>query len=148
MKRVLATSVLGVCIAACGGKSTTAPTPVRTVFATGQTALVAPDAQGNAQFADVPFTTSAVGTLEATVDWTFPTNTIWVFLASGSCTVPQFQQCPGPGCQCQFAVSSMTSAPKPRVLTVPGAAAGNYALIIWNLGPREESVNYQLALTR
>jgi hypothetical protein len=147
--------LLALVLPGCGGGSgpttpstpTPAPVPVRTTVVQGVGTLAAPEANGNTHFGTVPFTTSSAGTVEATVDWTFPTNTVWMFIAMGSCSGQQFANvaCPdGPGCPCQFATGSEASAPKPRVLTVSNAAAGPYTLIVWNLGPREESVSYQV----
>ena len=42
---------------------------------------------------------------------------------------------------------SEATNPKPRVLTVSNASAGLRTLVIWNLGPREESCSYQSVLT-
>jgi hypothetical protein len=55
------------------------------------------------------------------------------------CGLPRWPRVPLP-----VATGSEASAPKPRVLTVPNAAAGPYTLIMWNLGPRENSVSYQV----
>ncbi|SRR5712691_10481296 len=127
---------------------TPVPGPVRTLVTQGSATLLPPDANST-HFRALPFTTSTKGTVEATVDWTFPTNTVWMFIATGSCSAEQFAllACPDdPGCPCQFAARSETSTPKPRVLTVPDAAAGTYTLVVWNLGPREESFTYQVIL--
>ena len=89
----------------------------------------------------VPFTTSSSGTIETTVDWTFASNHIIVYIARGNCTFEQ-----AVANQCQFVASSETMTPKPRVLTVSGAAAGAYTLLIGNLGPTDESVAFQIVL--
>ncbi len=149
---------IGICgilaLPGCGGsdKVTTPPTPtptpgpVRSLVTRGTAMISGPDDRFT-YFRAVPFTTQVAGTVEITVDWTFPTNTLWIFVSSGVCTVQQFQSCPGAGCECPFLVSSETSTPKPRVLTLPSTAAGSRSLFIWNLGPREESVDFQIYLT-
>jgi hypothetical protein len=114
----------------------------------GNISIREPD-RGTTYFYDVPFTTLFQGTIEATVDWTSASNTVWVLVSSGTCTVEQFQTpgCPlGTGCPCQFAVSSLVPTPKPRVLTVPSAPTGSRSLIIWNQGPGAESVSYQVVI--
>ena len=144
-------------LAGCGGDGgritapptpTPTPGPVRTSVAQGTTTIPGPDDEFT-YFRTVPFSTSLAGTIEATVDWTFPANEVWMYLTSGICAPGQFANpdCPGgPSCTCQFLVESETAVPKPRVLTVPGAAAGTRTLILWNLGPREEALSYQVVL--
>jgi hypothetical protein len=88
------------------------------------------------------FSTSGTGTVDVTVDWTFAENTIYVWLAKGQCTYEQFD-----ADTCQYVTQSLTSRPKPRILSMPGAAAGTYTLIVGNVGPRDEAVSYQVVLT-
>jgi hypothetical protein len=143
-------------VASCGdgdGGSPAAPTPtpapVPQVIQQGGFSLPAPVGD-EGFFGLVEVRTSAAGTWEATVDWTFPTNTLFMYVATGSCTVEQFSSdaCPeSAACACQFATRSELAAPKPRILTVPNAAAGTRTLIVWNLGPREESGTYTIRLT-
>lgn len=90
----------------------------------------------------IPFTTTATGTIEAHVDWTFPESTIYVYISRGMCTVEQVN-----AGQCQFLAVSETTTPKPRVVSVPNAPAGSYSLYVGNLGPKVESVSYQVLLT-
>src|SRR5688572_12660501 len=40
--------------------------------------------------APTPFTTGAAGTLDVTVDWTFATNNVDIYLARGGCSFDQF----------------------------------------------------------
>lgn len=147
---------IGICgilaLPGCGGGSdgvttppspTPTPGPVRTLVTQGAQAISAPDDRFT-YFRTVPFTTPFPGTLEVTVNWTFPTNEVWMYVSSGVCTSQQFTSCPGTECQCQFLVSSEVSTPKPRLLTIPNAPAGSRSLFIWNLGPREESVDFQI----
>jgi hypothetical protein len=102
-------------------------------------------------FVVVPFTTSGAGSLDATVDWTFGTDLLLMYVTQGTCTVDQFaaDACPDqPSCECRFAVRSENPLPKPRVMNVANAAAGPYTLIVWNLGPRDESISFSVAVTR
>jgi hypothetical protein len=88
------------------------------------------------------FSTSATGTIDVTVDWTFAENTVHVWLAKGQCTFEQFE-----ADTCQYATQSLVFRPKPRILSVPAAAAGTYTLIVANWGPKDESLSYQIVLT-
>ena len=145
---------LALVLPGCGGDDasvttppapTPAPAPVRTLIREGGGALGAPIIGATTLttfFRTFSFTTSATGDLEVTVNWTLASNAIWVLIADGSCTADQFNND-----ECQFAVDSRTSVPKPRVLTIPNAAAGTRTLIIWNQGPGEESVVFQVVLT-
>jgi hypothetical protein len=144
-------------LVACGGSSVTAPPtpvatptpgPVRTVVAQGNLTVSAPSSHYT-YFKRALISTTAAGTLATTVDWTYPTNTLWMYMAEGECTADQFasDDCPGPACACKFSVESEADTPKPRVLTVPNASPGGRTLIIWNLGPTEEACSYQAVLT-
>jgi hypothetical protein len=150
-------AVLTLALAACGVDSsptlqptpTPTPAPVRSVVAAGSFTLRGPAPCGATYFRRVTIDTARAGVLEITVDWTYSTNTLWMYVAEGDCTSDQFagSDCPGPACACRFSVVSEQVAPKPRVLTVPTAAPGMRALIVWNHGPREESCSYQAVLT-
>ncbi len=145
-------------LAACGGGgngvtnpgpvATLTPAPVRSVVAQGNFTISAPD-RDFTYFIRRVITTVSSGALETTVDWTHASNTVWMYLAEGECTVDQFASdaCPGPACACRFSVTSEQATPKPRVLSVPNASAGTRALIVWNHGPRSESGSYQAVLT-
>lgn len=152
--RVLSLIALIVVLPGCGGgdKSPTdpqtptpTPPPVRSVIDTGSGSLSLD------HFVVIPFTTSGVGTLDATVDWTFASDLLLMYITQGNCTGDQFaaEACPDqPACECRFAVRSENQSQKPRVMTLANAAAGPYTLIVWNLGPSDESISYTIALTR
>jgi hypothetical protein len=153
---------LTVCLASCGGggsnrsSSPTAPTPPTAsappaprVIAQGGFSLGAPS-NDSVFFGVVPITDAATGNWEATVDWTFPDNTLWMYVATGTCSPEQFASdaCPSSAaCPCQFAVRSEAATPKPRVLSIPNAPGGTRTLIILNLGPREETGTIVVRLT-
>jgi hypothetical protein len=130
-------------MAACGGSSGPTPVPTTTmpapppprVVLQGSTPLRAGFAAG------AYFTTDRVGTIEATVDYTFTASQIHVWIATGQCTAELFG-----AEQCTFATSSFAGA-KPRVLTLTGAAAGTYTLVMANLGPDDEAVSVQVVFT-
>lgn len=84
-------------------------------------------ADDHAHFTLATMTDAQSGTWQATVDWTYATNTLWMYAANGTCTAEQFAlpECPfEASCPCQFVVRSETTAPKPRVLTRFGSLAG------------------------
>jgi hypothetical protein len=88
------------------------------------------------------FSTSGTGTVDVTIDWTFAEDTIHVWLAKGQCPFEAFE-----ADTCEYVTQSRVSRPKPRVLSMPSAAAGAYTLIVANWGPKDESLSYQIVLT-
>ena len=87
------------------------------------------------------FTTDRAGTIVATVDYTFATSRILVWIARGQCTFEQFS-----AEQCTYAATSF-AGPDPRSVSVTGAAAGTYTLIVANSGPVDEAFSVQVVLT-
>ena len=85
------------------------------------------------------------------MDWTNEANTLWMWVADSMCTVEQFAkpECPDENVACRAgsAIRSETAAPKPRVLSIPGGAGGDAALIVANLGPRRGDAQYGVMLT-
>jgi len=130
----------------CGSSTTPTPTPsptptpappiVQTVVASGSGSLPV------LNLVLIPFTTTATGRIEVTVDWTFGTNDVDVYLVRGSCSFDQFVTQ-----QCNLVTFSESTTAKPERISAPGAAAGSYVLLIGNLGPSDESVAFQVVLT-
>jgi hypothetical protein len=88
------------------------------------------------------FTTTAVGRLDVTVNWTFSTNNVDVYVTRGACTVDGLN-----AGTCTLAVSSESTTAKPERLLVTGLAAGTYTLLIGNRGPEVDSGSYQVVHT-
>lgn len=88
------------------------------------------------------FATARAGTLEITVDWTYPDSTVWVRLAQGKCDEEMLR-----AGGCQWLIQSLVSTPKPRVLTLPNSAPGQYTLYVYSGAKQPESVSYLVALT-
>lgn len=131
-----------VLLSACGGGNT--PTPVPTPVPTPPPPQVVAEDSGAipAGFAAGGyFSITRPGTIDATVDWTFPTSLIVVLIARGQCTEELFA-----ADQCDFVAESF-GGPKPRTVTVRGAAAGTYTIIVANLGDVDEAVAIQIVLT-
>ena len=130
---------------ACGGSSTpTAPaTPAPTPTPCTQTVLVRADGPVAARtLGRVPFSASTAGRLDITVDWTFATSPIGIYVVTaGSCSIDQFN-----ANTCTFIARSETSV-KPRKISVANVAAGNYELLAGNFGDVDESLSGQVVLS-
>jgi len=141
--RVTALAALSVAIVACGGGSSSS-TPTPTPAPTPLPPLVVAQITGYDLPADYitwrPFPTSRAGILEATVDWTSAANNIGAFLIRGECDYDQVA-----AGQCETLVSVDTNA-KPETFTYESTAASTYTLFIYNDGPGDESVSYQVVL--
>ena len=144
-------AALVIVIPGCGGgSSSTAPTtvPVPTPTPAPVSRVVAEGSfsgLGVRVLASVtPFTTTATGTLAVTVDWTFDSNDVDIYLTRGTdpCTVDDFNSG-----QCQFVGSSESFTAKPEKVSATGATSGPYTLYIGNRGPTEKAVSYQVVLT-
>ena len=132
-------------MSACGGGGSTGPTttttttlpppPAPRVVLEGSFALPVEFVTGGY------FTTDRAGTIVATVDYTFATSQIVVWIARGECTFEQFS-----ADQCTYAATSFAGG-DPRVVSVTGAAAGTYTLIVFNAGPADEAFSVQVVLT-
>lgn len=127
---------------------TPSPTPTPTPAPTPTTTSTSVVGAGSSSLAvstvlSVPFTTSAVGTIGATVDWTFSSNDVDLFLTRGTspCTVAQFNSS-----QCPFLDSATSASTKPETVSAPDLTAGAYTVYIANFGPTQESVGFQITL--
>ena len=132
-----------------GGSPTTpsTPAPVKTLVGQGnfQAASIAEALQVGLPFDLVRFeiTTSAAGTLEVDVDWTFATSTMALTLERSPCSFAQAY-----ADQCTDVTSVGPPAPKPGRLIANNLAAGTYVFFIVNLNATaSESGNYQVYLT-
>jgi hypothetical protein len=128
---------------------TPTPTPSPTPAPTPTTTSTSVIGAGSSSLAvltllSVPFTTTAAGTIGATVDWTFSTNDVDLYLTRGTdpCTAEQFNNS-----TCPFLDSATSATTQPETVSVPDLTAGAYTLYIGNFGPTEESVGFQITLT-
>jgi hypothetical protein len=140
-------AVLLVGLAACDGKTPVTPTspspsppPVTRSTVIGDASF----ALGSRVVIPVTFATTASGTLEVTVDWTFASNDVDIFVARGSepCTLETFNNR-----SCGFIATEESTTLKPEKLTIPNFAAGSYTLYVANFGATDESASYHLVLT-
>lgn len=142
----LVSAALAVSLAACGSEGIVDPPPVTPPPPTPPPPRVV--AQGSGVSVPVGyalgeyFDITATGTIDATIDYTYADTLMLVWLAKGRCDGDQFE-----ADQCQFAATSLTGG-KPRKVSASGQAAGTYTLILGSLGPKDESVSYQVVFTQ
>jgi len=134
-------------LAACGGSTPATPTsPPPTPTPAPVTRLIHDDAFAVGSRSVVPdtFATTSAGTLEVTVDWTFASNDVDIFIARGSepCTLETFNNR-----SCGIIASEESTTLKPEKLTIPNFAAGSYTLYVANFGATDESVACHIVLT-
>jgi hypothetical protein len=127
-------------LAACENSTPTAPGPTQAasnarVVLEGSDSLAVDFALGRY------FTTDRAGIIDATVDYKHVASEIIIWIARGQCTPEQFE-----ADRCTYAATSF-SGEKPRKVSVTGAAAGDYTLIVGNLGPDDEQVSFRTVLT-
>ncbi len=130
-------------LVACGGSSPTTPSVTATPTPAPVTDVLL---QGSLTTMDVlvlytvgSFTTTATGRLEVTVDWTFATNNVDVYVSRGTCTLDQVNQR-----TCPFATVSESPTAKPEKLVVSSLEPGTYTLMVGNRGPAAEAGSYQV----
>lgn len=116
--------------------SPTPPPPVTDVIREGSGSL------GVLMLGSLSFNSPRAGKIDVIVDWTYTTNDVDVYLAKGSCTFDQFI-----GRQCNVVAFSESTIAKPERITAANAGAGDYTLLIGNVGPTEESLSFQVLLT-
>jgi hypothetical protein len=133
-------------LSACGGSDTPTNNPTPTPPPTPPPPVVISQIQGFSiaagfvSFAN--FSTTSVGTLEATVDWTFPANDLDVYLTPGSCTFTQLI-----ANQCTLVAFSESVTAKPERVRATNVAVGAYTIWVVNAGPGDETLSYQVVFT-
>ena len=105
------------CIVSCGGGADSSPSSPTTVapaprlLQQGNFTLAAPE-EDDVYFWMATITDASSGLWEATVDWAIPTNTLWMWVANGACSVEQFSR---PDCPFEATCpASSRSGPKQR----------------------------------
>jgi hypothetical protein len=88
------------------------------------------------------FTTNTSGRVDVTLDWTFPSSPMGVYVAQGSCDLDQFN-----ARSCNFLIRSEPGGPKPRKVSASGVSPGAYSLLIGNFADVQESVSAQVFLS-
>ena len=139
--------VLAALLPACGGSSSspTTTTPTTTQPSCTQSVVLQSGSTGlSSFFVDyLPFATTTTGRFDVTVDWTFPSSPIAVYLVRGACDIDQLN-----ARTCDFVLRSEASTtPKPHKQSASGVVAGTYTVIVGNAGDQDESVSAQVVLS-
>ena len=90
------------------------------------------------------FSLPEAGRLDITVDWTNAPSKIGVYVVPvNTCTLDEFN-----ARSCNFLVRSEPSNMKPRKISTPNFAAGNYRWLIANFSDNTESISLQVVLSK
>jgi hypothetical protein len=91
------------------------------------------------------FSVPDTGRLDVTLDWTLPASPIGFYLVpANTCTsIEEFN-----ARTCNFLVRSEPSSTKPRKISTPNFAAGNYRWLVANYAQEQESVSLQIVLQK
>ncbi len=90
------------------------------------------------------FSVPDTGRLDITVDWTNASSPIGVYMApANTCALADFN-----ARTCEFVVRSEPSPQKPRKISTPNFAAGNYRWLIANFSDSDESISFQFVLSK
>ncbi len=86
---------------------------------------------------------NASGRVDISVDWTSPSNDVDVYLYRGTCSaLDGFNE------RCEIVEKADSTNSKPERLSVANVAAGIYTMLIYNFGPRSDTVSYRIVLQR
>jgi hypothetical protein len=91
------------------------------------------------------FSVPDTGRLDVTLDWTFPESRIGFYVVpAGTCsTIEEFN-----ARSCNFVVRSEPVTTKPRKVSTPNFAAGNYRWLVGNFSDKDESASFQIVLSK
>jgi hypothetical protein len=90
------------------------------------------------------FSVPDTGRLDVTLDWTFASSDIGFYLVpANTCTIEEFNKR-----TCNFLVRSEPSTAKPRKISTPNFVAGNYRWLIGNFAEKDESVSFDIVLSK
>ena len=137
---------LAALLPACGSDSSpTTTTPTTTQPPCTQTVVLQQSVTGLGSFIVVylPLTTATTGRLDVTLDWTFASTPIAMYLVRGACSIDELN-----ARTCDFVMRlEATATPKPHRLSASNVAAGRFDLIIGNAGDEEEAVSAQVVVS-
>ena len=132
-------------LTACGGGDTpggpTPPTPTPTpcTQSTLDSDAESIDAKTLIYF---DFSVPNNGRLDTTLDWTFTTSQMGFYVVpANTCSLAEFN-----ARSCTFLVRSEASTTKPKKVSTPNFAAGNYRWIVGNFASVTESYSLQVVL--
>jgi hypothetical protein len=123
-----------------GGSPTTAPPPT-TLPPCVQTVILQASDEVPANTALLfAFSTSSLGRLDATVDWTFAATPMAVYIVNqATCDLATATMC--------AALVASESGPKPRRVSGFNAGPGSYWLVVVNPGSTDDAVSVQVVLS-
>jgi hypothetical protein len=92
---------------------------------------------------DVVISGSGNGTVEATVEWTFATNDVDIYVTAPACTTSQLalEQCP-------YKAKADSTTAKPERVSFSVSAGETHRFWVVNFGPQRESGTFQAVLSR
>jgi hypothetical protein len=129
-------------LAGCGGDSGTGPDPTpTTVTTTLPTFTFTSLRPGQVRYTDVQI--NVTGSLSATLDWTFASNDLDIYVTSTSCSVSTTT---GIQTLCTAIGRTTSTSSKPERLTV-NVTPGNLRVWAANFGPSSESGTLSLTAT-
>jgi len=150
--RVALGLALAVGLPGCGGNTgpdpppPPTPTPAPAPFVIFQSAFP-PLTPGDGASGD--FTIPAAGTVRATMDWTFPSNRMFIFVFSGlTCDDFGTFLVTGAAPGCTVLGQDVDPNTKPASLSFTVAAGQGARVFVFNGGPTNESGVVQITLTR
>lgn len=129
----------------CGGSSPSPSSPTPVAVATPQPCAQSVLFQGSGEIrastlGSMPITATTAGRLDLTVDWTFASNLIGMYVVQGACSLDQFN-----ARACNFLLR-VEGAAKPLKGSV-NVQAGIYGVLLANFGSRDDSGAMQIVLS-
>ena len=142
--------VLAMVLPACGGGGGSSPTgasagppPPEVVEDASLAFGVITNSQPTLGIGGGVYQFNAGGRVDISVDWTSPSNDVDVYFYRGTCTVLD-----GFNDRCEILAKADSTNSKPERLSVANVAAGTYTMLIYNWGPRSDTVRYRIVLQR
>jgi len=139
-------SVLALVLPSCGGGGkdggpVTGPggQPTRTTITDQSWALDALDAAA----VDIEITGSGSGTVDATVEWTFASDDVDIYVTAVTCTPEMFASE-----RCAYKTKADGGTTKPERVSFGVSAGDKHRFWIVNFGPQRESGTFSATLTR
>ncbi len=93
--------------------------------------------------ADLSITGSGTGTVDAIVEWTYPSNDVDIYVTAANCSTDAFSTS-----SCAYVAKADSTTAKPERLSFPVTGASTYRLWVVNFGPTQESGTLEVGLTQ
>jgi hypothetical protein len=98
---------------------------------------------GEANLLDVEITGTGSGTVDATVEWTFATDDVDIYVTAQGCSIDMLA-----ANQCAYKTKADSTTTKPEKVTFSVSGGDKYRFWIVNFGPQAESGTFTAHLTR